>query len=59
MRFPLRKTTRRAMLAVILTMVVTAPILTALSIGLLPQQIKATESERFISELGMRAAVWV
>ena len=53
MRFPLRKTTRRAMLAVILTMVVTAPILTALSIGLLPQQIKTTENERFISELGM------
>jgi len=53
MRFPLRQTTRRAMIAVILTMVVTSPILTALSIGLLPEQLKATESERFISELGM------
>jgi amino acid transporter/nucleotide-binding universal stress UspA family protein len=53
MRFPLRQTTRRAMIAVIITMVVTAPILTALSIGLLPEQIKATESERFISELAM------
>ena len=53
MRFPLRQTTRRAMIAVIITMVVTAPILTALSIGLLPAQIKATESERFISELAM------
>jgi nucleotide-binding universal stress UspA family protein len=52
MRFPLRQTTRRAMIAVILTMVVSAPILTALSIGLLPEQIKAAESERFISELG-------
>src|SRR5215467_8120094 len=52
MRFPLRKTTRRAMFTVIVTMVVTAPMLTALSIGLLPNQIKATESERFISELG-------
>jgi amino acid transporter len=53
MRFPLRQTTRRAMIAVIITMVFTAPILTALSIGLLPEQIKATESERFISELAM------
>ena len=53
MRFPLRQTTRRAMVAVIATMVITSPILTALSIGLLPEQLKANESERFISELGM------
>lgn len=53
MRFPLRRTTRRAMFAVILTMVVTSPVLTALSIGLLPEPVKATESERFISELGL------
>ena len=52
MRFPLRRTTRLAMAAVIVTMVVTSPILTALAVGLLPDQIKATESERFISELG-------
>ena len=53
MRFPLRRTTRRAMMAVIGTMIVTAPVLTALSVGLLPEQIKSTESERFISELGL------
>jgi len=53
MRFPLRRTARRAMIAVIVTMVITSPILTALSIGLLPEHLKATESERFISELGM------
>jgi amino acid transporter/nucleotide-binding universal stress UspA family protein len=53
MRFPLRRTTRRAMLAVVVTMIVTSPVLTALSIGLLPEQLKATESERFVSELGM------
>lgn len=53
MRFPLRRTTRYAMTAVILTMVMTAPILTGLSIGLLPEHVKATESERFISELGL------
>ena len=38
MRLPLRRTTRCAMVAVIITMVVTAPILTALSIGLLPAE---------------------
>ena len=51
MRLPLRRTTRYAMAAVIITMVVTSPILTALSIGLLPAQVKFAESERFISEL--------
>jgi amino acid transporter/nucleotide-binding universal stress UspA family protein len=53
MRLPLRRTTRWAMAAVIVTMVITAPVLTALSIGLLPTQVKTAESERFISELGM------
>jgi len=53
MRFPLRRTTRLAMAAVMITMIITSPILTALSIGLLPDQIKNTESERFISELGL------
>ncbi|HEX6439028.1 MAG TPA: APC family permease [Candidatus Binatia bacterium] len=55
MRLPLRQTTRWAMGAVIVTMVMTAPVLTALSIGLLPEQFKASESERFISELGLIA----
>jgi Cu/Ag efflux pump CusA len=54
-RLPLRRTTRWAMGAVIITMVMTSPVLTALSIGLLPEHIKATESERFISELGLIA----
>ena len=52
MHFPLRRTTRRAMLAVIITMVLTSPVLSGLSIAILPPEIKATESERFISELG-------
>ncbi|HXG52145.1 MAG TPA: universal stress protein [candidate division Zixibacteria bacterium] len=52
MRFPLRRTTRYAMAAVIVTMLVTSPVLTALSIGLLPENVKATQTERFISELG-------
>lgn len=55
MRFPLRRTTRLAMAAVVLTMILTAPILTALSITVLPSDIKATQSERFISELGLVA----
>jgi amino acid transporter len=53
MRFPLRRTTRVAMTAVIVTMILTSPVLTALSIGLLPPEIKASQSERFISELGL------
>ncbi|MGE5304154.1 MAG: APC family permease [Alphaproteobacteria bacterium] len=53
MRLPLRRTTRFAMAAVIITMVITSPILTSLAIGLLPEHLKATESERFISELGL------
>jgi amino acid transporter/nucleotide-binding universal stress UspA family protein len=64
MRFPLRRTARRAMLAVIVTMIMTAPVLTLLSINILPSEIKATQSERFISEvasisggLGLKLAV--
>jgi amino acid transporter/nucleotide-binding universal stress UspA family protein len=53
MRFPLRRTARRAMLAVIATMIITSPLLSLLSINLLPAQVKALQSERFISELGM------
>jgi amino acid transporter/nucleotide-binding universal stress UspA family protein len=52
MRLPLRRTTRFAMTAVIITILVTSPVLTALSVGLLPDQVKATQTERFISELG-------
>jgi amino acid transporter/nucleotide-binding universal stress UspA family protein len=51
-RRPLRRTTRRAMGAVIVTILLTSPVLSLLSITLLPTEIKATESERFISELG-------
>jgi amino acid transporter/nucleotide-binding universal stress UspA family protein len=53
MRLPLRRTTRLAMAAVMFTMIVTSPVLTALSIGLVPDQLRATQSERFISELGL------
>ncbi len=51
MRFPLRRTARWAMVAVILTMIITSPILTLLSINLLSPEMKAAHSEKFISEL--------
>jgi amino acid transporter len=53
MRFPLRRTARWAMVTVILTMIITSPVLTLLSINMLSPEIKATHSERFISELAV------
>ncbi len=54
MRFPLRRTTRWAMLAVIVTMLLTSPLLTLLSIASVARaEFKATQSERFISEVAM------
>jgi nucleotide-binding universal stress UspA family protein len=55
MREPLKQSASRGMWLVIGTMVVTSPLLTLFSIALLPEAIKATKHERFISELG---AVW-
>jgi amino acid transporter/nucleotide-binding universal stress UspA family protein len=52
-RFPVRRTTRWAMLAVILTILVTSPLLSVLSITMLEADVKANESERFISELAV------
>ncbi|MBI1871056.1 MAG: universal stress protein [Chlamydiae bacterium] len=51
MRFPLRKTAWMTMLAVMITMMITSPILTTLSIAVLSPEVKIHESERFISEL--------
>jgi amino acid transporter/nucleotide-binding universal stress UspA family protein len=53
MRFPLRRTTRWAMLAVIVTTIVTTPFLSVLSINMLDAHTKATQSERFISDIAM------
>jgi nucleotide-binding universal stress UspA family protein len=52
-RFPLRRTTRWAMLAVIVTTIVTSPLLSVLSINMLETDVKATQSERFISEIAI------
>ncbi|HET7004396.1 MAG TPA: APC family permease [Candidatus Binatia bacterium] len=51
MRLPLRKTTRWAMFAVIGTMLVSAPLLSLLSINMLTPDFKSTQSERFISQI--------
>ena len=53
MRFPLRRTAKWAMMGVITTTVITSPLLTLLSINLLPAEIKTAESERFISEVAL------
>jgi amino acid transporter len=53
MRFPLRRTAKWAMIGVVITTVITSPLLTMLSINLLPAEIKATQSERFISEVAL------
>ncbi len=56
MREPVKRTARWAMLLVIVTILITSPLLTLLSIGVLPAATKAAHSERFISELAAVAA---
>lgn len=55
MRLPLRTTARRGMLLVVASIVVVAPLLTLFSVALLSPETKASEHERFISEL---AGLW-
>jgi amino acid transporter len=55
---PLRQTSRRTMAAVIVTIIVTSPVLTLLAIGVLPGHVKAAESERFVSELASLYGGW-
>jgi amino acid transporter/nucleotide-binding universal stress UspA family protein len=55
---PLRQTSRRAMIGVIVTILLTSPLLTLLAIGVLPEALKATDSERFVSELGQLFGGW-
>lgn len=51
MRHPLRITAGRGMKLVVGSMLLTAPMLTLLAIALLPTELKALNSERFISEI--------
>jgi nucleotide-binding universal stress UspA family protein len=46
------------MFAVIGTMIITSPVLTLLSINMLPTEIKAAQSERFISEVAASSGGW-
>jgi amino acid transporter len=48
---PLKKTARRTMMAVIITIVLTSPILTALAVAVLPPELKAAGTDSFISDL--------
>jgi amino acid transporter len=48
---PLQKTARRTMMAVIVTIVLTSPILTALAVAVLPPELKAAGTDTFISDL--------
>ncbi|HUR29125.1 MAG TPA: amino acid permease [Planctomycetota bacterium] len=54
MKLPLKRTATRGMLYVVITIVITSPILTLLAISMLPMEIKAGDvtSTRLISELG-------
>lgn len=52
MKEPLKETARKGMRLVVITMLISAPILTTLAIGILPAAVKAANSEHFISELG-------
>lgn len=52
MRDPIRATAGRGMRYVVLTMLLTSPILTLLSISLLPTEVKDHDYERLMSELG-------
>lgn len=54
MKDPIKSTARQGMIWVIGSILVTAPILTLFSIGLLPRITKENEGERLISELGQQ-----
>ncbi|MEQ1735130.1 MAG: universal stress protein [Rhodoglobus sp.] len=52
MRLPISATAKRGMRYVVITMVASAPILTLLTVALLPLVTKQAHDERFISEIG-------
>ena len=52
MRLPIRKTAMKAIIAVVATIMVISPLMTAFAMAGLPPEIKATASERFVWELG-------
>ncbi|MBL8863835.1 MAG: universal stress protein [Planctomycetes bacterium] len=58
MRTPLAKTAGKGMKLVVITMLVTSPVLTLLAVALLPAELKLLNSERFISEIGGLYGGW-
>ncbi len=52
MQSPLKGTAHKGMMIVIVTVLLTSPLLTLFSVSLLSDSVKVTGSERFISELG-------
>ncbi len=60
LKLPTRRTVRLAMAAVVGTVLVTSPFLTALSVAVIPDEIKATRTDSFISDLAaLRAGPWL
>ncbi|MDM7916269.1 MAG: APC family permease, partial [Candidatus Eisenbacteria bacterium] len=60
LKAPIHKTVRYAMFLVIASVILTSPTLTALSVAAIPADIKATQSEAFISQLAAaRAGPWM
>jgi amino acid transporter/nucleotide-binding universal stress UspA family protein len=55
MRLPIKSTARNGMFLVVVSVLVTSPLLALFSVALLPDALKLHETERFISELG---AMW-
>jgi amino acid transporter len=53
LKLPTRKTVRYAMWAVVGTVVVTSPTLTALAIAVIPDSMKSSRTDSFISDLAM------
>jgi amino acid transporter len=52
MQLPLKKSSAKTMLAVVITMLLTSPTLAAFSVAALPETVKHASEESFISELG-------
>ena len=51
MRLPIRATAKKGMWLVVITVLITSPLLTLFAISLLDEAVKSADSERFISEL--------
>jgi len=58
MREPVRLTAKWAMVAVLVTIGLSSPLLTLFTVGLLEDPVKAAQSERFLSELGVLYGGW-